>query len=84
MPALRVKSLEEFDFYVFPRLLAVAERAWHMASWEENRHVFSYSAPNDREMAADWAKFAIKLGGNDLAILDKLGVKYRIPPPGVK
>ena len=65
---------------LFPRLLALAERAWHKASWE--------SIPNtderDRERADDWIKFANTMTHRELGRLDKMGVAYRVTPPGAR
>ncbi|GFR92572.1 beta-hexosaminidase [Elysia marginata] len=80
MRTLRVKSLEEFDFQVYPRLLALAERAWYKSPWED----VTDEGQRKQELASDWARFATDLGNNDLALLDQIGVKYRVPPPGVR
>ncbi|VDI02254.1 hexosaminidase [Mytilus galloprovincialis] len=64
----------------FPRMLAVAERAWHKAKWE------NISKKNDRmmEINKDWTNFANRLGYRELKHLDNLGIKYRVPLPGAK
>ena len=33
---------------------------------------------------ADWVKFAGALGNRVLVRLDKMGVQYRVPPPGAR
>lgn len=65
---------------VFPRLLALAERAWHKAGWE------SITDVNNRkiELNKDWEAFANTLGYKELRRLDKMGVKYRVPLVGAK
>ncbi|GFN73986.1 homeobox protein aristaless [Plakobranchus ocellatus] len=80
MRTLRIRSEEEFDFQVYPRLLALAERAWHKAPWED----IEEQDQRETGLTSDWAKFAARLGAGDLALLDKLGVLYRLPPPGVR
>lgn len=59
-----VRSVERMDYLLFPRLLAVAERAWC-------------------ERPAAWPEFAHRLGQRELRRLDRLGILYRLPPPGV-
>lgn len=65
---------------LFPRLLSVAERAWHEAPWE--------SDPNPirrrRRKKEDWEVFANAVGYNELRRLSKLGIYYRVPVPGAK
>lgn len=73
-----VRTPEQMDFMIYPRLLCVAERGWHKASWEEEE-----DADKRREgQNADWDMFAHTLGKKELARLDKMGVAYRLPPPG--
>ena len=62
---------------IFPRMLALAERAWHKADWEK------ISKDNDREAKwkEDWTDFANTLGYRELARLDAAEIYYRIPPP---
>ncbi|BFZ06050.1 hypothetical protein BsWGS_09089 [Bradybaena similaris] len=74
-----VRSPEQLEYMIFPRLLALAERAWHKGSWE-GKDTSARGAP----LKSDWARFAASLGSQDLRILDKLGVGYRVPPPGAK
>jgi len=57
---------------LFPRMLALAERAWHKEQWENTT-----VEPN-----RDWERFSNQLGYRELPRLDKAGVKYRVPLPG--
>lgn len=66
------------DQMVFPRLLALAERAWHKASWEK----IEDKTARTEAMNKDWNEFANYLGYNELSSLDSAGVHYRVPPPG--
>lgn len=84
-----VRTPEQADYMMFPRLLALAERAWHRASWElDYASGTSYSANTNRvdddSLAEDWAGFAAVLGHKELAKLDAAGVQYRIPVPGAR
>lgn len=83
-----VRTPEQFDYMIFPRLLALAERAWHKASWELDYvpgttftgGVTSLVDTNARD--ADYALFARVLALKELPKLDAAGVAYRIPVPG--
>ena len=75
-----VRTSEQFENKVFPRLLAVAERAWHRALWEGGQDPRERGAGRDR----DWVKFANTLGYKELARLDRMGVKYRVPLAGAR
>ncbi|XP_061190279.1 uncharacterized protein LOC133198156 [Saccostrea echinata] len=68
---------EIFDYMIFPRLLSLAERAWHKASWEDLEN-----PEKDIVAAEDWEVFANTIGHKELDRLGKLGIKYRIAPPG--
>lgn len=84
----RTDAMMEYKLY--PRLLSVAERAWHRAGWEQ-----SYQAGREysggqthwvdtQALQADWLRFANLLGQRELAKLDKAGIGYRLPVPGAK
>ncbi|CAG5119875.1 unnamed protein product [Candidula unifasciata] len=73
-----LRNEQIMDYMVFPRLLALAERAWHAANWENEPDKIKKQA----DMDEDWVKFANTLGHRELARLDSRGYLYRIPPPG--
>ena len=75
-----VRNRDQMFAMIFPRLLALAERAWHKASWED----ITDRKKRDEMMKADWVKFAGALGNRELVRLDKMGVQYRVPPPGAR
>ena len=86
-----VRTPQHVDYMLFPRLLALAERAWHRAEWELDYvpgELFSGESGNmtnkvDKQaLAADYAGFAAALGQKELKKLDAAGVQYRIPVPG--
>ena len=97
MPAIRgmqgntwsetIRTDDQYYEMAFPRMLAVAERAWHRASWELDWSPgLSFDAttglvPKD-ELAADFNGFASALGCREALKLEKLGIAYRVPPPG--
>ncbi|OWF49609.1 Beta-hexosaminidase [Mizuhopecten yessoensis] len=73
-----IRTNDQLQSMAFPRLLAMAERAWHKAPWED--------ILNKKErlvkLEADWITFSNTLGYRELRQLDQMGVKYRVPPPG--
>lgn len=90
-----VRSDDAVEYMVFPRLLALAERAWHAPSWEpayryqggtygasEAKQVFNTGLQSNRD--ADWLRFASVLGHKEFAKLDAADVEYRIPTVGAK
>ncbi|MEZ0583392.1 beta-N-acetylhexosaminidase [Erwinia sp. STN24] len=85
-----VRTDEQMEWMIFPRALAVAERGWHRAAWEqtyqagreykggETRHV-------DRAaLNKDWQRYANLLGQRELPKMDKAGIHYRLPQPGAR
>lgn len=84
-----VRTDEQYEFMVFPRVLAAAERAWHKADWEvDYKAGVEYSQQTDfvnkDALNAEWARFANVLGQRELAKLDAAGIQYRVPVPGAK
>ncbi|MDC8832463.1 family 20 glycosylhydrolase [Alteromonas gilva] len=78
---------------IFPRLIALAERAWHRADWEpgyapdgksynQNTGYFSRAARTARDQAFN--RFANTLAQKELLKLDALDVGYRIPTVGAQ
>ena len=65
---------------ILPRLIALAERAWHKADWEYEMD------PDEREIlkAPDWERFANTMGYKELNRLDGRNVQYAITPPGAR
>jgi hexosaminidase len=88
-----IRSEQQAEYMIYPRLLTLAERAWHKPSWEvpynsqgamydSSTNVFTAAQKADREQA--WQKFSNTLGQKELAKLDKAGVFYRVPTVGAK
>jgi hexosaminidase len=85
----RTDSMAEHK--VFPRLLALAERAWHLPQWAVpyNYEGFKYSRKSkvfsDQLKASrdlQWQQFATNLGSKEFAKLDHAGIAYRLPTVG--
>ncbi|MDE1485473.1 carbohydate-binding domain-containing protein [Xenorhabdus bovienii] len=83
-----VRTDDQMEYMIYPRLLPLAERAWHQASWEQNyqqgreykggvTHYVDTNALNN-----DWIDFANLMGQHELAKLDKANIAYRLPVPG--
>ncbi|ANS84129.1 Beta-N-acetylhexosaminidase [Vibrio scophthalmi] len=84
-----VRTDEQYEYMVFPRVLAAAERAWHEAEWENDYQVGVEYSQNtnlvDKEARnQDYNRFANVLGQRELAKLEKAGIDYRLPVPGAK
>ncbi|HHG8773360.1 TPA: beta-N-acetylhexosaminidase [Raoultella planticola] len=85
-----VRTDDEMEYRLYPRLHAVAERAWHRAAWEQDyQKGRTYKAGvthhvDERALTADWTRFANILGQRELAKLDKAEVAFRLPVPGAK
>lgn len=75
-----VRTSDQLESMIFPRLIAMAERAWHKASWENETD----KTKRDAESKKDWAAFANSLGSKELARLDALQIAYHIVPPGAR
>ena len=75
-----VRTADQMNRMIFPRMIALAERAWHKAPWEN----VADKKARDRKRAKDWENFANSLGYRELARLDKMGVVYHVPPPGAR
>ncbi|MBX2885845.1 MAG: carbohydate-binding domain-containing protein [Granulosicoccus sp.] len=83
-----VRTANQFDAMVFPRLLALAERAWHRADWELDYAAGTqYSQSTNRTdrtaLTNDWIRFANALGYKELQKLDAANINYRISTVGV-
>ena len=73
------------EYMVYPRLLALAERAWHEADWElpyTAGVTYELGVTHHVDIAAlnrDWAGFATVLKERELPKLARAGVGYRQP-----
>lgn len=77
-----MRTDEELEYMMFPRLLALAERAWHRAAWEPVDGTDASAKIDAAALAADWERFANLLGHKELPKLDAAGIRYRIEVPG--
>ena len=88
-----VASQQVFENRVFPRLLALAERAWHRADWEVpynydgavyNQTTNHFTDADRAARNADWGRFASVLAAKEFAKLDHANIAYRIPTVGAR
>ncbi len=86
-----VRSDNQAEYMLYPRLLALAERAWHQANWQvpynnkgavynNNSLVFNDRLRQMRDQ--QWLNFSHTIGRKELPKLDLAGVFYRIPTVG--
>jgi hexosaminidase len=76
---------------VFPRLLALAERAWHLPKWSVpynyNGAIYSqetnhFTADMEKSRDDNWRLFANILGQKEFTKLELMGIDYRLPTVG--
>ena len=76
----QIRNKQQMHNALFPRLIAVAERAWHKAPWES----IEDKVRRDTDQRADWERIVNILGYQELPRLEKMDIEYRIPPPGAR
>jgi len=78
-----IVNAEKIEYYTFPKLLGLSERAWN-----GKPHWPNVSDRDERwaMMQDDWNVFANKLGQRQLPLLDHIfgGIRYRVPLPGLQ
>ena len=85
------RSDEMAEHKIFPRLLALAERAWYLPKWalpynyqgakySQETHAFTASMQKARDQS--WQMFADTLGQKEFAKLELSGIDYRLPTVG--
>jgi hexosaminidase len=85
-----VRTDEKMEYMIYPRLIPLAERAWHRAAWELDytkgrRFKGGETQFVDKALLnQDWARFAHVLGQRELAKLDQAKIEYRLPIPGAR
>lgn len=74
-----IRTAEQLEEMVYPRLLPLAERAWHHANWEADQQ---QARVDHKARDADWLAFVQVMGQKELPRLAKAGVQFYLPPPG--
>lgn len=72
-----IRTGKQMEEMIYPRLISLAERAWHKAGWEGAK-------PDTHARTAGWAEFALQLSAKELPKLANLGGDFYLPPPGAK
>lgn len=75
-----VRTPSRMDAMLWPRLLALAERAWHRADWE----TLEEGSPRTQKRRDDWILFANTVGHKELRRLEAEGIEYYIHRPGAR
>jgi hexosaminidase len=75
-----IRTAEQMEEMVYPRLLPLAERSWHQANWEADQD----SAVDQKARDADWISFVQVMAQKELPRLAKSGVQFYLPPPGAQ
>ena len=70
-----IRNAEQLEQMIYPRLLAMAERAWHKADWETSK--------DQAKRRLDWTGFANRVSQVEYQRLAKMGSAMYLPPPGV-
>lgn len=83
-----IRTDAQVDYMLFPRLLALAERAWAPAPWTPAYQAgASYEWGDKRvdaaKLKAGWQDFAGRTAAQ-FPMLEKIGVAYRVAPPGAR
>ena len=85
-----IRTDDKMTYMAYPRLLSVAERAWHKADWETNYQKDRQFQQGEthyvdqQKLFNDWNQFANLIGQRELAKLDAASINYRLPVPGAK
>lgn len=85
-----VRSDKTAEYMLFPRLIAFAERAWHLASWvlpyqagkSYSQQSEDFTETMKKQQLQDWAGFSSSMVRHALPELLETQVAFRLPPPG--
>ncbi|RYZ92778.1 MAG: beta-N-acetylhexosaminidase, partial [Moraxellaceae bacterium] len=70
-----IRTPEQLEQMIYPRVMALAERAWAKGDWEGDK-------PNLQARKQSWAVFANTLTAKELPKLAASGASFYLPPPG--
>ena len=86
-----VRTDDMVEHKVFPRLLALAERAWHLADWavpynyqgaKYSQQSITFTNESKAMRDSQWALFANTLGQKEFTKLELAEIDYRLPNVG--
>lgn len=69
------------EYMVFPRLLALAERAWHEAPWQQNARELDKESQLQQTRYQDWQAFEHAMLTQHMPVLVKQDINVRVPMP---
>tara|TARA_R110002126_G_scaffold98045_44_gene228274 strand:- start:5601 stop:8165 length:2565 start_codon:yes stop_codon:yes gene_type:complete len=69
-----IRTAAQLEQMLYPRLIALAERAWHKAAWEP--------AKTSAAAREDWQQFSQRLTFVELPRLQQSNSQHYLPPPG--
>src|SRR5262249_1817027 len=78
-----IKGPQMLDYYTFPKLIGLAERAWGaQPAWAK----IDDPVARHQALGVAWNEFANRIGQREFPRLDSLfgGTAYRLPPPGAE
>lgn len=75
-----VRTEAQFEGMVFPRMLGLAERAWHTAAWEADD--LADKSLDEAGQASDYNRFANLVGQNIFPRMEADGITFNLPVPG--
>lgn len=83
-----IRTDAQVDHMLFPRLLALAERAWSPAPWtpayqEGASYEWGDTRVDAAKLKAGWQDFAGRVAAQ-FPELERMGIAYRIAPPGAR
>ena len=77
-----IRTKDQLFGMLLPRLLAVAERAWHKVAWENEDNL--WDPINEHIRTVDYIEFANILGSREIKRLTDAGFVVYLPPPGAR
>lgn len=83
-----IRTDAQVDYMLFPRLLALAERAWAPARWTPayapgQSYGWQDARIDHATRDAEWRDFAGRLSAQ-FPLLERIAVAYRVAPPGAR
>lgn len=71
-----IRTPEQLEQMIYPRLIPLGERAWHKAGWESDQ-------PDMAARQHDWSRFAAVMAARELPRMIQAGIQVYLPQPGV-
>ncbi|NRA84546.1 MAG: family 20 glycosylhydrolase, partial [Gammaproteobacteria bacterium] len=87
------RSASMAQYKIYPRLLALAERAWHQAEWAVpyqsqgatyNKQSVFFDQKHRQQRDRQWQLFATAIAVKEMPKLELAGINYRVPTVGAK